>query len=91
MPEDPLLRAARLARRMPGYYWVRRRAVPRIRRSGAARALAIGEDGVRIRVQVQLLGQPLDALVTGKLGARDGAVTFRPDAVRLGERWIAYW
>ena len=40
MPEDPLLRAARLARRMPGYYWVRRRAVPRIRRSGAARALA---------------------------------------------------
>jgi LmeA-like phospholipid-binding len=48
-------------------------------------ALAIGEDGVRIRVQVQLLGQPLDALVTGKLGARDGAVTFRPDAVRLGE------
>jgi LmeA-like phospholipid-binding len=48
-------------------------------------ALAIGEDGVRIRVKVQLLGQPLDALVTGKLGARDGAVTFRPDAVRLGE------
>jgi hypothetical protein len=40
VPEDPLLRAARLARRMPGYYWVRRRAVPRIRRSGAARVLA---------------------------------------------------
>ena len=48
-------------------------------------ALAIGADGVRLRVQVQLLGQPLDALVTGKLGARDGAVTFRPDSVRLGE------
>jgi LmeA-like phospholipid-binding len=47
--------------------------------------LAIGEDGVRIRVRVQLLGQPLDALVTGRLGARDGAVTFRPDSVRLGE------
>jgi hypothetical protein len=40
MVEDQLLRAARLARRMPGYHWVRRRTVPRIRRSGAARALA---------------------------------------------------
>lgn len=40
MVEDRLLRAARLARRMPGYHWVRRRAVPRIRRSGTARALA---------------------------------------------------
>jgi hypothetical protein len=32
--------AARLAHRVPGYRWVRRRAVPRIRRSAAARALA---------------------------------------------------
>ena len=40
MPEDPIQRAARLARRMPGYRWVRRRAVPRIRRSAAAQALA---------------------------------------------------
>ena len=40
MTEDPLLRASRLARRMPGYRWVRRRAVPRIRQSAAARALA---------------------------------------------------
>lgn len=40
MPEDPLLRASRLARRMPGYRWVRRRAVPRIRQSAAARTLA---------------------------------------------------
>jgi hypothetical protein len=38
--EDRLLRAARLARRMPGYHWALRRTVPRIRRSGAARALA---------------------------------------------------
>jgi hypothetical protein len=38
--EDPLQTAARLARRMPGYRWVRRRAVPRIRRSAAARAVA---------------------------------------------------
>ena len=40
MAEDPLQAAARLARRMPGYRWVRRRAVPRIRRSAAARAVA---------------------------------------------------
>jgi hypothetical protein len=38
--EDPLLPAARLAQRMPGYRWLRRRAVPRIRRNRAARALA---------------------------------------------------
>jgi hypothetical protein len=48
-------------------------------------ALAITEDGVRVRVQVELLGQPLDALVTGRLGARNGAVTFTPDAVQLGD------
>ena len=40
MSEDPLQAAARLARRMPGYRWVRRRAVPRIRQSAGARALA---------------------------------------------------
>lgn len=40
MVEDQLLRTARLARRMPGYHWLRRSTVPRIRRSGAARALA---------------------------------------------------
>jgi hypothetical protein len=40
VPEDSLQTAARLARRMPGYRWVRRRAVPRIRQSAAARALA---------------------------------------------------
>jgi hypothetical protein len=48
-------------------------------------ALAIGEDGVQVRVQVELLGQSLDAVVTGKLGARNGAITFTPDEVRLGE------
>jgi hypothetical protein len=48
-------------------------------------ALAIEEDGVRVRVQVELLGQTLDALVTGRLGARDGAVTFTPDTVRVGD------
>ena len=40
MSEDPLRRAVGLARRVPGYRFLRRRAVPRIRRSAAARALA---------------------------------------------------
>jgi hypothetical protein len=39
VPEDPLQGAARLARRIPGYRWVRRRAVPRIRRSAVVRAV----------------------------------------------------
>jgi len=38
--ENSLQIAARLARRLPGYRWVRRRTVPRIRKSAAARALA---------------------------------------------------
>ena len=49
-------------------------------------SLAIKEDGVEVRVQVPLLGQTLDALVKGKLGARDGGVTFTPDEIRLGEQ-----
>ena len=39
MPEDSLQAAARLARRVPGYRWVRRRTVPRIRQSALAQAL----------------------------------------------------
>jgi hypothetical protein len=49
-------------------------------------ALAIKENGVELRVQVPLLGQTLEALVTGELGARDGRVTFTPDEIRLGEQ-----
>jgi hypothetical protein len=45
--------------------------------------LAIEEDGVEVRVDLALVGQ---ALVKGKLGARDGAVTFTPAEIRLGER-----
>ena len=48
--------------------------------------LVIKEDGVEVRSQVQLLGQSLDALVTGELGARGGGVTFTPTQVRLGEQ-----
>ena len=49
-------------------------------------ALAIGEDRVEVRSQVPLLGQTLDVLVTGRLGARGGGVTFTPDEIRLGEQ-----
>jgi LmeA-like phospholipid-binding len=48
--------------------------------------LAIKQDGVEVRTQLQLLGQPLDALVTGRLGARDGGVTFTPEQIRLGDQ-----
>jgi hypothetical protein len=46
-------------------------------------SLAIVEDGARVRVEVPLLGE---ALVTGRLGARDGAVSFTPEEIRLGGR-----
>jgi hypothetical protein len=46
-------------------------------------SLAIEEDGVRVRVDVPLLGE---ALVTGRLGAREGAVSFTPEEIRLGGR-----
>ena len=49
-------------------------------------SLAIEEDGVQVRAQVPLLGQTLDALITGQLGARDGGVTFTPAEIRLGEQ-----
>ena len=49
-------------------------------------ALAVKEDGVELRAQVPLLGQTLEAQVTGQLGARDGRVTFTPDEIRLGEQ-----
>jgi LmeA-like phospholipid-binding len=48
--------------------------------------LAIKEDGVELRVKVPLLGQTLEARVTGELGARDGRVTFTPTEIRLGEQ-----
>lgn len=49
-------------------------------------ALAVKEDGVELRAQVPLLGQTLEARVTGELGARDGRVTFTPEQIRLGEQ-----
>jgi len=49
-------------------------------------SVAIKEDGVEVRSQVEVLGQPLEALVTGELGAREGEVTFTPSGIRLGEQ-----
>jgi LmeA-like phospholipid-binding len=47
-------------------------------------SLSIRENGVQVRVQLQLLGQELEALATGRLGARDGEITFTPTQIRLG-------
>jgi hypothetical protein len=49
-------------------------------------SLAIGEDRVEVRSQVPLLGQTVDVLITGRLGAGGGGVTFTPDEIRLGEQ-----
>jgi hypothetical protein len=46
-------------------------------------ALEIKDDGAEVRVDLALVGQ---AQLKGKLGARDGAVTFTPDEIRLGDR-----
>jgi hypothetical protein len=55
---------------MPGYYWVRRRAVPRIRRSGAARALAyrLFAAGAHVQAPLELAaGRLLTGLGTERL------------------------
>jgi hypothetical protein len=45
--------------------------------------LAIKDDGVEVSADLALVGE---TLVKGKLGTRDGAVTFTPDEIRLGEQ-----
>jgi hypothetical protein len=45
--------------------------------------LELKDDGVEVKVDLALVGQ---AQLKGKLGARDGAVTFTPDEIRLGDR-----
>jgi hypothetical protein len=46
--------------------------------------LTVGQDGVRVRLRTELLGQPLEAVATGKLAVRGRAVAFTPESVRLG-------
>jgi hypothetical protein len=65
--EDLLHTATRLARRMPGYRWLRRRAVSRIRQSAAARALAHR----MFPSQLNGSGQPAD-VAPGRLLAGTG-------------------
>jgi hypothetical protein len=47
-------------------------------------SLAVGQDGVRVRLRTELLGQPLEVVAAGKLVARGNAVAFTPTSVRLG-------
>ena len=46
-------------------------------------ALELKDDGVEVSVDLALVGQ---AQLKGKLGARDGGVTFTPTEIRLGDR-----
>jgi hypothetical protein len=46
-------------------------------------SLAIGADGVRVRVRTEFLGRPLSATVGGRLGVREGLITFRPETVEI--------
>jgi hypothetical protein len=47
-------------------------------------SLAVDQDGVRVRLRTELLGQPLEVVATGKLAVRGNAVAFTPTSVRLG-------
>jgi hypothetical protein len=47
-------------------------------------SLTVGQDGVRVRLRTELLGQPLEVVATGKLAVRGNAVAFTPQSVRLG-------
>jgi hypothetical protein len=47
-------------------------------------SLTVGENGVRLRLRTELLGRPVEAVATGRLGARGGAITFTPEKVQLG-------
>ncbi|HEX9343058.1 MAG TPA: DUF2993 domain-containing protein [Actinomycetota bacterium] len=44
--------------------------------------LSLEPDGVRLRVRVAILGQPVDALVAGQLGVSAGRLTFTPKNVQ---------
>jgi hypothetical protein len=47
-------------------------------------SLTVGQDGVRVRLRTELLGQPLEVVATGGLAAKGNAVAFTPRSVRLG-------
>ena len=47
-------------------------------------SLTVGQDGVRVRLRTELLGQPLEVVATGNLAVRGNAVAFTPRSVLLG-------
>lgn len=47
-------------------------------------SLDVGDDGVRVRLRTEFLGQPVEAVATGRLGASRGAIAFAPEKVELG-------
>lgn len=47
-------------------------------------SVAIDSNGVRLRVSTEILGQRVDAVATGRLGVRNGGMTFQPESVEVG-------
>lgn len=46
--------------------------------------MTITASGVRLRVESEVLGQRIEAVVSGRLGARNGRIAFLPDSVEVG-------
>jgi hypothetical protein len=46
-------------------------------------SLTLGEDSVRLRVSTNLLGRPVEAVISGRLGAAGGRVAFTPQRVQV--------
>ena len=49
-------------------------------------SLDVGDDGVRVRLRTELLGQPVEAVATGRLGASRGAIERELGKVIVGQR-----
>jgi hypothetical protein len=47
-------------------------------------SVTIDARGVRLRVGTEILGRRIEAVVTGRLGARNGQIAFLPDTVEVG-------
>jgi LmeA-like phospholipid-binding len=50
----------------------------------AGGTVAIEANGVRLRVGTDVLGRPVEAVVAGRLAARDGRLAFQPQSVEVG-------
>jgi LmeA-like phospholipid-binding len=50
----------------------------------AGGSVAIEANGVRLRVSTDVLGRRVDAVVAGRLAARDGRLAFQPQSVEVG-------